>query len=170
MKRRRVPLPTYPFERQRYWIDEHPRCAPSTQEVLPVVKAGSPDDWIWIPTRRTAPIILRDTPQKQLLILDEGPGAGIAGVLRSSCEKVVRVMPSARFEQVGALDFELNPESYSDYRQLMERLRDSELMPDRILYLWGMAGRKHASFYGLLFLSRALAAVAQSGSFEIVAV
>lgn len=172
MRRRRVPLPTYPFERQRYWIDEPPHgAAPSTQEVRPVVKAGSPDDWIWIPTwRRTAPIILRDTPQKQLLILDEGPGAGIAGALRSSCEKVVRVMPGAGFEQVGDLDFELNPESYSDYRQLIDRLRDSELMPDRILYLWGMAGRKHASFYGLLFLSRALAAVAQSGSFEIVAV
>ena len=57
VRRRRVPLPTYPFERQRYWIDEKPhRTAGAVPASSPVVKADSPDDWVWVPTwRRTAP-------------------------------------------------------------------------------------------------------------------
>jgi phthiocerol/phenolphthiocerol synthesis type-I polyketide synthase E len=170
-RRHRVPLPTYPFERQRYWIDERARCvAPGVPEVLPVVKAGARDDWIWIPTwRRTAPAISRDTPQKPWLILDDEPGAATKAV-RSRGEKVVCVKPGAKLEQVGNLEFELDPDSYSDYRRLFERLKLDELMPARIVYLWSMAGRRHTSFFGLLFLSRALATIAQTGPVEIVAV
>ena len=171
-RRRRVPLPTYPFERKRYWVSEPPhRTAPSVSELRPVVKAGSPDDWVWIPTwRRTAPVTPRNAPQGPWLIFDEGPSATLTQRLRQYSERVVRVTPATEFEHVSDLEFGIDSESCSDYRELVERLKADGLIPARIVYLWSQAGRRRSNFYGLLFLSKALAAVPQLGPLEIVAV
>ena len=81
-RHRRVPLPTYPFERQRYWIEEKPRRAPILVPASSSLsKSNSPEDWVWVPTwRRTAPTIPHDTPQGPWLVLDDGKlGADVAG-------------------------------------------------------------------------------------------
>ena len=83
----------------------------------------------------------------------------------------MRVTPGAGFERVSHREFRLDPEGRSDYRQLIETLRDSETnaRADRVPVEYG--GRKHAGvFMACSSLSRALAAVAQSGPLEIVAV
>ena len=36
--RHRIPLPTYPFARQRYWIDPKPFHSPSVESVVPIVE------------------------------------------------------------------------------------------------------------------------------------
>jgi amino acid adenylation domain-containing protein len=43
---RRVQLPTYPFERQRYWVDRAKAAAP---------KSASPEDWFYLPAWRLSP-------------------------------------------------------------------------------------------------------------------
>jgi len=48
-RRRRARLPTYPFERQRCWIDSAPSAAPSAP-------AEDPADWFWAPSWRQAPL------------------------------------------------------------------------------------------------------------------
>ena len=44
--RRRVPLPTYPFERKRFWID------PVVAESSPTVKRAKVEDWLYLPSWR----------------------------------------------------------------------------------------------------------------------
>ncbi|HWS93105.1 MAG TPA: SDR family NAD(P)-dependent oxidoreductase, partial [Mycobacterium sp.] len=173
VRRRRVPLPTYPFERQCYWIDEKPhRTAGAVPDSSPVVKADSPDDWVWIPTwRRTAPLASRDTPQGPWLIFDEGQDdANVARVLADRGEKVVRIAPGTEFERVDTHAFRLDPDGHSDYRKLVETLQADGLMPARIVYLWSLAKGGHTSFYSLLFLSQALMGVGRAEPLEIVAV
>src|SRR5207247_4720658 len=51
-RRRRVPLPTYPFERQRYWVE------PQQQAAQPAAVDKQPDlaDWFYLPGwKRSAP-------------------------------------------------------------------------------------------------------------------
>src|SRR4029434_4331318 len=54
--RRRVSLPTYPFERQRYWIDKGVQAAPSNS------LTRRPDLGQWF----LAPSFLRSAPSEQL--------------------------------------------------------------------------------------------------------
>lgn len=46
-QRRRVPLPTYPFERQRYWIETGIRRPSAESALRPAGTSGVPDDWFY---------------------------------------------------------------------------------------------------------------------------
>ena len=173
VRRRRVALPTYPFERQRYWIDDKPHRAGSVVSTSsPVGKAESPEEWVWVPTwRRTAPVTFRETTRGTWLVLDDGVlGTGVAKVVGGRDEHVVRVTCGTGFERVGEREFRLKPDSRSEYQLLIEVLRARRLMPARIVHLWSLAGPGRTSFYSLLFLAQALIDAGQTGPLEIVVV
>ncbi|HSL82628.1 MAG TPA: SDR family NAD(P)-dependent oxidoreductase, partial [Thermoanaerobaculia bacterium] len=66
--RRRVPLPTYPFERRRFWLEARRAHAASAPAEAPE-PARAPADWLSAPSWRSAP--LRPAPASP-----RGPGAG----------------------------------------------------------------------------------------------
>ena len=172
-RHRRVPLPTYPFERQRYWIEEKPRRAPILVPASSSLsKSNSPEDWVWVPTwRRTAPTIPHDTPQGPWLVLDDGKlGADVAGRLEERHQQVMRVRPGAGFNRVSQRAFILDPEVSSYYRQLIETLQAEGQMPARIVDLWSLRGGARKSFYSLLFLAQAFIDAGRTDPLEIVVV
>src|SRR2546429_3232980 len=65
-RRNRIPLPTYPFERQRYWIEGSKPAVVGAAEASPLKK---PDvsDWFYVPSwkQSTLPKLHRATPVKQ---------------------------------------------------------------------------------------------------------
>jgi acyl transferase domain-containing protein/SAM-dependent methyltransferase len=172
-RRRRVALPTYPFERQRYWIEEKPPRAPM---IVPassrVQKSDSPEDWVWVPTwRRTAPATTREAPQEPWLVLDDGKlGTELARRLDERHQQVVRVTPGTGFHRVSHREFSLDPQGRSCYRQLIEALQAEGRMPARIVDLRSLRGEARRSFYGLLFLSQALIDAGRTGPLEIAVV
>lgn len=48
-RRRRLVLPTYPFQRQRYWYDDLPRGAASADETITVAPKADPAEITWAP-------------------------------------------------------------------------------------------------------------------------
>ncbi|ACZ85401.1 SDR family NAD(P)-dependent oxidoreductase [Streptosporangium roseum] len=80
----RVPLPAYPFERRRYWIDADP--VDQAAVAAPVRRRGPLplDDWFAVPTWRQAAPDLRRTDLGDCLVLADGPrGEELVAELRA---------------------------------------------------------------------------------------
>ncbi|MBK8075484.1 MAG: SDR family NAD(P)-dependent oxidoreductase [Kineosporiaceae bacterium] len=54
---RRVPLPTYPFQRRRYWVERPSLTAPLPE---PSGRVDDLDRWTYVPTWRSSPRAIRD--------------------------------------------------------------------------------------------------------------
>ncbi|MGH8571222.1 MAG: KR prefix domain-containing protein, partial [Gammaproteobacteria bacterium] len=173
-KRRRVPLPTYPFERRRFWLD--PPAESAAEEVAAPVSAAVDEvvgDWFYLPAwnpRRAAGLAGRDETggASWLLFLDaEGVGGRLAERLRGQGRSVATVVAGAAFERLGDGAYALDSRRPEDYDALLGGLAASGLAPRRIVHLWSVAppaavplerweDAQRLGFYSLLFLAQAL--------------
>jgi acyl transferase domain-containing protein len=138
--RRRVPLPTYPFERQRFWIDPGKPQPAATQVAA---KKPDPADWFYLPAWREAPVlegVLPRTPGRPrwLLLSDGQVGQALAALFRKADQEVALVHRSERFEQRPDGDFGARIGSYEDLRSVLHDLERAGRFPDRVVHLWGL--------------------------------
>ncbi|HJX26290.1 MAG TPA: KR domain-containing protein, partial [Thermoanaerobaculia bacterium] len=168
--RRRVPLPTYPFERQRYWIDPGQPAqavAPTTDPYGAAPQEGlvkqSVDRWFYLPVwreeeRLVPPATENGEPASWLVFRDAGPlGGRITEELRARGETVREVVTGESFEVREDGTVVLRPGERKDYDLLMKETRQAP--PTRVLHLWNVDLWKMggASFWPLLYLVQALA-------------
>ncbi|MGH9237570.1 MAG: SDR family NAD(P)-dependent oxidoreductase [Vicinamibacterales bacterium] len=167
----RVFLPTYPFERQRYWVD-----APWMQEAR---KGPAPDmkrssdvgDWLYAPSwhqssdaavlaAEAAPV----TSRPHLIFADD---AGVSDALAETLGPspgVVRVVPGGSFARLDTNTFTVNPGSVEDFDALLEAVLPGGAGPLHVIYAWPVRGdgtddvakSKEVCCYGLLHLAQAL--------------
>jgi acyl transferase domain-containing protein/NADPH:quinone reductase-like Zn-dependent oxidoreductase/SAM-dependent methyltransferase/acyl carrier protein len=96
-QRRRVPLPTYPFERRRYWIDPPPpvRELGSARAPSEIKVSASPvDSWFYAPrwTQAGKPTGLLLSGAAWILVSDKlGLANAVATILRQAGAKVVTI-------------------------------------------------------------------------------
>src|SRR6185312_1739672 len=173
-RRRRVPLPTYPFQRQRYWVeprqDARPRDAGKRRRDL-----GS---WFYAPVwKRTAPVLpalpaISATPDdRPWLIFADGCGLGreVVRVLEQQGRTALLVTPASSFARTGETTFTVDAWSATGYEALLAELDRLGLQPGAVLHLWGVTptgagGDPFAAldrglelgFYSLIFLAQAL--------------
>ena len=173
----RVPLPSYPFERQRFWIDAPAATRGSQrpeQQQDAAYKKTAPSDWFYLPVwKRSLPPSAPVTNSKSrcLVFGDVGGFAEkIARRLERDGNDVVTVLASEWFEVVNERVFRLRPAERSDYDALFSRLRTEERLPERIVHAWNVTPDKSRSpdlslldgcldtgLYSLLYLTQALA-------------
>ncbi len=167
--RRRVPLPTYPFERRRYWI-EPGRAVPVA--VAPAAGEEAPQavaDWFWVPVwKETAPFLGRsgdaalDGPW--LIFADrEGVGFALAERLEAQGQEVALAVAGERFERVEEGAYTLAPADPEGYRRLLADLDAEGRGPARALHLWNVTREPPAAgealdlgLHSLVFLAQAL--------------
>ncbi|HET9651368.1 MAG TPA: SDR family NAD(P)-dependent oxidoreductase, partial [Usitatibacter sp.] len=140
--RRRVPLPTYPFERSRHWIDTSPNAAMAPIASATTRKADMAD-WFYTPSWRQAalPMDFAEAAQahRWLVFADElGLGEQLAARIRAHGEPVRLVRPGTAFAKRddGALD--VAPASSADHERLFAELSAAGEPPDRVIHLWGV--------------------------------
>ncbi|MEW2443715.1 type I polyketide synthase [Micromonospora marina] len=153
-RRRRVRLPSYPFQRRRYWV-EPDRPETSGPASPPASSPTYRPSW-----RRLQPVRPRAEAGPWLVLGADLP-AGRA--LAESLPSLVRVHAGTGFAQDGPDAFTVDPADREDYARLLDALGDR--LPARVVHLWSLAvepgtdlDRAEAvGFHSLLAFAQALA-------------
>jgi len=173
---RRIPLPTYPFERQRYWIDP-PASRSDTKQTDASIRRHKPADYLYVPSwkRTAAPALTHKneaaTEKSCWLVFADpcGVGAQVVRRLESEGKFVIHVMASEQFDKLGERVFALNPHHRGNYESLLKEIRALDRVPTRIIHLWGVTPdaavasnfdwyteTQARGFYSLIYLAQVL--------------
>ncbi|MFP3938812.1 MAG: beta-ketoacyl synthase N-terminal-like domain-containing protein [Thermoanaerobaculia bacterium] len=165
-RRRRLSLPTYPFERQRYWIEGAGAAGGGARRPArrsgPLEKRPDPGDWLYLPGWRREPPPAeagsesRAEPgerSRPVLLLvppadgdDGAPGTGrrladrlaerLAEVGVAGGRRVVAVEPGEGFRALGDDRYAVAPASEEDFTALLEALGDTP--PAEVVHAWSL--------------------------------
>ena len=165
--RRRTRLPTYPFERRRYWVSPT-----RTQATGSKIEHTDVTDWFFEPSwqRQTLNTGSPAESSPWLLFTDEdGIGSEMAKSLRSHGCDVICVSAHTHFSRIDGQRFTINPACREDYDHLIAELSVSAIFPAQIVHLWSVgkdspyqpdpdlfARNQERGFYSLLYLVQAL--------------
>ena len=174
-RRRRVPLPTYPFERERYWI-EPGQWAPAAASAGSAASAGEPpaaplvkqplERWFYLPVWKQADRLEPvgesvDYAEALWLVftaVGDGLGERVIERLRAAGGTVLAVTPGDAFAAPAGGAAFIRPDVREDYDALLREARalDGNRLPVRVLHLWSVGPGGAEPFDGLLFLAQAL--------------
>ncbi|HYW08821.1 MAG TPA: KR domain-containing protein, partial [Longimicrobium sp.] len=169
-----VALPTYPWEKVRYWIDP-----PSAAGRAATARRGSrrpdPAAWLYIPAwRRAGPAV--PSPEaadgRWLVFHDDSPlASAVADELRARGIVVSVVRAGGRFATV-ADGFTVRPDDRGDYDALAAAARGASDFALHAVHLWASgdgdaARRQDAGFTSVSLLA---AALARGGAAHLLAV
>ncbi|MFN8546797.1 MAG: SDR family NAD(P)-dependent oxidoreductase [Candidatus Eisenbacteria bacterium] len=181
--RRRVPLPTYRFQRERYWIDgvTPASAVATTKHDEPEGKNPDLAAWFFLPSW-TRTHLERDPEAlspSTLLLFDDGSelSRALAERARGAGTKVVTLgLHSGPLTRHGDR-FELDPRDASAFHALRATLRDEGLLPDQLLHLWcrdahGIDAQAalDRGFFALLHLLQAEGAAADGHALRLLVV
>jgi acyl transferase domain-containing protein/acyl carrier protein len=182
-QRHRLPLPTYPFERQRYWLEPHQlshsvNTVNSSGEILSSTcipdKKPNIADWFYIPSWKRSPLSARKGDEmpvqaNTLVFIDEcGLGSQLVNKLELEGHNVITVNVGSEFTKLSECVYTLNPGQGNDYNTLLNELRTLGKTPQTIVHLWNVTPNSEAElglesidkedlgFNSLLFLAQAL--------------
>lgn len=135
---RRVPLPAYPFEERRYWIDD--------EQVLKNSRANFQSSHpnassFYIPVWKRFPLTGnsgRSEASVFMLFLKEDFQVGVllAQHLEQAGHSVISVKTDSEFAQYDSLSFGIRPGSADDMTRLFKRMEENGTHPQRLVYMW----------------------------------
>ncbi len=139
--RRLLQLPTYPFQRQRYWVDSLDASRPTHVET-------AFKDWLyqveWQPQPRTV-VELTATPVKSrgywLIFTDKNTGvsSALTTLLEQRQETCIQVFAGAAYETTKAGNWTINPTQLTDFQRLLQEVQESNHLPLRgIVHCWSL--------------------------------
>src|SRR5712691_2851374 len=187
-RRHRLPLPTYPFERQRYWVEAQKQVHDESSHQVKSTKKPGIVDWFYIPLwKQTALLKPPKTDELEhhqpcwLVFIDEcGLGSELVKRLEQDGQDVISVKVGEEFHRDGDGVFTIDPRAPEDYDALLRELRDLNKTAKTIAHLWSVTenGRTQTGskffeesqslgFYSLLFLAQALGKQNITGAIQI---
>jgi acyl transferase domain-containing protein len=138
-RRLKLSLPTYPFQRQRYYLE--PGKPKVTKDAL-IEKQPDIADWFYVPSwRRSAAVALpKQEASRTWLVLSED------GALMDALEsglgndgRVVQLKTGERFGRISDASYAINPARRADYDHLVRELLSRDLLPSHIVHAFAAA-------------------------------
>jgi acyl transferase domain-containing protein len=172
---RRTPLPTYPFERQRYYLEPPVRAA-----VPALADAGKRADaasWFYLPSWRRADLLggaVDDLADARWLVFADARGVGAAVVdrLRDRGARVTTVRIGHETAENAPGRWTLAPHNDDACDVIVGALVRRGEAPDGIVHAWGIGEGNHTfarGAAGVVALARALARHGASHPIRLVA-
>ena len=143
-RRHRVPLPTYPFERQRYWVEPPD---PVRADGVKIAGRSAPSDWCYQPSwKRSVKLNTHaaSTPDHWLVFAGEPAGECIANELKRRGHSVTTVQAGTRFEREGN-NYRVRPDSQEDHDLLMQDLTRHDQLLTSIVHAWTIGAEESIS-------------------------
>ncbi|MEL6439651.1 MAG: type I polyketide synthase [Cyanobacteria bacterium J06621_8] len=172
-KRDRLALPTYPWQRERYWVEPQNSLSqlgledPATLvrklektgkfsleelELLPKLlaklgkletkEAENIDDWFYKIQWQRQPLNTQDNQLKadKWLIFADGQGIGhnLAMRLLNQGKTTTLVFPGQQYQQISPSEFQINPNTPEDFKQLLQQLDVKSSDRIGIVHLWSL--------------------------------
>jgi acyl transferase domain-containing protein/acyl carrier protein len=179
--RRRVPLPTYPFERQRFWVEAQRRAAEVAGAQKSLRKKTDVAEWFYVPSwkRSVLPDLVdlnREADGEDgrdscwLIFTDEcGLGSALARCLEREGLTVLTIGAGELYARAGERSFNVNPRATADYDALLGEVDSLGLRVTHVVHAWGVTGGgergdddaafervQSLGFYSLLALAQSL--------------
>lgn len=166
----RIPLPTYPFEHKRFWVEPgNHSFGAAVASAAPATERAGLDGWFYRQVWKQAPLRgsanASETKCRWVIFADERLAVAARDELQASGNDVILVRRGQGFLRLRNGDYQIDPASRTDYGLLLADLAARTLLPDHILHLWSLdASRRFESmgegqmfgFFSLLFLAQAL--------------
>ena len=148
--RRRLSLPTYPFERKKYWFEEDNinNLINSTLKKSANDKKKDISDWFYIPSweRESKGNIDIDAIKNSNLLIftDElGLGESLVNDLEDKGIDILKVGAGYKFRKSSEKAYTINPCNIGDYNELFMELKKNDMLPDKIIHLWNITNQMH---------------------------
>ncbi|KAB1162374.1 SDR family NAD(P)-dependent oxidoreductase [Micromonospora sp. AMSO12t] len=123
---RRVELPTYPFQRSRYWVKPRPAQATAARPVEG--RVDDPAEWTYLPTWTPRPLDTADLDERLraagpwLVLTADERGEALLARLAEAGAEVCAARPGEAFEQDEAGDFTVRADAPDDLAELVRAL------------------------------------------------
>lgn len=169
--RSRVSLPSYPFERQRYWIA--PPSAESRERKMSPLGNSRQRARLYAPGLKSTESPSLTSAHAEGLWTIFADGSGVAAQLTKMLEgpgrEVVTVRPGGEFRIDGPGSYTIRPTCEEDFQELFDGLSAHKKTAVSVLHLWTLGDHGGAAtsegfyeaqqngLYSLLYLTRALA-------------
>lgn len=173
--RRRLSLPTYPFERKSYFLK------PGTFAVASKGRGRQADaaDWFAVPVwKQTPPTFMEKenlSGERWLVFGDEERlGERVSARLQEQGAEIVRVEIGATFAQMENGVYSIDPANREDYVALIKELQESEQLPTHIAHLFSVTTKERTlddsqnfGLYSLLYLAQAMSGIPNQNTTKI---
>jgi acyl transferase domain-containing protein len=190
-RRHRIPLPTYPFERQRYWVEPQTQLLDIRSTQASLSKKPDIADWFYLPFWKQSipPVLLNpvDLPKQKscaLVFIDEcGLGSKLAQQLEQQGQDAIGVKVGSEFTKLSDRLYTLNPQQSNHYNALLNDLVEQDKHPKTIVHLWSITPSsqpksvfesfekaQEIGFYSLLLLTQALGKRNWTDEFQIAVI
>jgi len=145
-RRHRIPLPTYPFERQRYWIELNQNATLAMRQQQSIDKKPDIADWFYVPRWKESTSLEFFQKEKSseeklywLVFVDNyGIGAEFAERLKQQEQDVIVVRVADNFAKINDCTYTINPQQRNDYDALLQALQEQNWIPQRIAHFWSV--------------------------------
>ncbi len=167
---RRIPLPTYPFEHERFWIEPdapHPPSAshPDSASLAPDGASVLLYRRVWKPAPATPAAL--EKSECWLVFMDSlGLGERISAGLLAAGQYVVLAHPGSSYRQLTEASYTVRPAVREDHDLLIADVLKTGQSPKKLIHLWSVLSddespsleeTQNRSFYSPLYLAQALA-------------
>lgn len=138
---KRIALPTYPFEKKKYWI-EAPKNNNNNQEEIFYIKKENKDNWYYINTwKRSTKIsdnfelnkdinyMIYDATTDNKNIFDN-----VENYFNLNNKNIIKVKSDNKYENINNNDFYIRGTIKEDYISLFDKLKEINQLPDKIIY------------------------------------